>query len=187
MAKKSKPIELLDLIYENTNRATTHSWERLNHAMRAALTLAVGSGLEFALGDLAHIGSSYKSGYWLGDSDELVYNEAILNGNMTAIKSFEAWKAREPFIADGVRPAECYGTFVHGSSDRQRERLHKGASFNWKGHRVTVTSFAEDQKSLTACSYKPDKDGFRTEKVAKRFKITRDDILADRKARTETT
>ena len=188
--KRSTAIQLLDLVYENANQATGHSWERINYAMCTALELAIGAGFEFAEGGMAHIFANYKSGYWLGETSEWIYSAAIRNGNMSAIKSFEAARKREPFIADYVTATGYRSNFVHCGGRWKRERLHVGATFPWKGATVTVTSFADDQQSLTACSYKEvashPGSAYMKDKVDRRFKITRADILAERKARKVT-
>lgn len=183
----SEVIKLLDRVWKNANSATAHSWERLNHSMRDALTLAVGSGFTWKAGDMAAIASGkYNFGYWSSDSTEWIYALAIETENLTAAKSYEAWKKREAFIADDVT-FHASGGFIHTSSaNRGRERLAVGFEFQWKGLKVKVTSFSEDGSYLTACSYKPRKEGY-SEKIDKRFKITREDIFAERAERKERT
>ena len=186
--KKSQVTALLDLVWENANEAVSHSWERLNHAMRGALELAIGAGFTFESGDIAYIFQNYRSGYWLGDSDEWIYCKAIMAGNMTAIKSYEAAKGREPFITEGVDLNGGSNSYQHGGGGtRQGGRLAVGFSFNWEGQAVKVTSFAADQSYIVACSYKTvtaatglGRRGYKTEKVSKRFKITREELLRGR-------
>lgn len=180
---KSAVIRMLDIVYGNANEATGHSWERLNHAMRDALSLAIGSGLKFFKGDLTYIGKNYRSGYWRGESDEWIYCLAVTVGNMSAIQSFEQWKGREPFIATNVSPSHHHNGYLHMSGDRQKERLAVGFKFNWEGKQVTVTSFAPDSSYLTACSYKRVKgknDRYGRDKLEKRFRITRSELLQGR-------
>jgi hypothetical protein len=104
-------------------------------------------------------------------------------GNRSAIESFEACFKRTGFIADKVKLGRGGGQgFLHGSSSyRQKERLAVGSRFTWKGIEVSVTSFAEDSSYLTAFSYRGESCG--NSKTDKRFKITREDIIADRKER----
>lgn len=178
----SAAIQLLDLVWANCNKATAHSWERLNHSMRDALSLAIGAGFKFELGDIAHVLNNYRSGYWIGESDEWIYSLAVGVENATAYQSYEAAYKREPFLADDVC-FQCHGGYTHGSSvHRSRERLSVGAEFAWKGEKLTVTSFAKDQSYVNACSYKGQKY---PRKIDKRFKITRADLLAERKERKE--
>lgn len=185
MAKpaKSAVIELLDLIWSNANDGTAHSWERLNHAMRDALSLAVGAGLTFAEGDVRYILSHYHTGRWIGESDEWVYRDAVAVGNMSAVKSFEEAKGREPFIVERVNLNIHTNGYMHGGGGtRQKERLVVGAAFKWQGVDVRVTSFADDQSHIVACSYKKVKGsgGYSTEKIDKRFKITKSELLEGR-------
>ncbi len=181
--EKSDVIDLLDLVWKSANDSTGFSWERLNHGMRAALSLAVGSGFEFAEDDMKHIFSNYRSGYWLGDTTEWIYTEAIGVENNSAILSYEKLKNREPIIADGV-DGNSRSQFSHGNNvTRAKCRLFVGARFVWKGIRVTVTSFADDSSYCTACSYKKPPKGEYANKIDKRFKITRADIIAERAER----
>lgn len=174
----SSAIRLLDLVWDENQTAVAHSYERLNHAMRDALQLAIGAGFTFAAGDIKHIWESYRTSYWIGESPEWVYALAIAVGNLSAVKSFEAWKGRDAFIADDVR-LNCSGEgYLHGGpGTRQKERLAVGFTFMWRGYDVKVTSFAGDGQSLTAVSHK---ERFHEGKVDKRFTITRDAIFAER-------
>lgn len=175
---KSKPIQLLDLVWQGANGATSHSWERLNQSMCAALELAVGSGMTFRPDDFTYILNSYRTGRWIGSSTEWVYTVAIQVSNKSAIDSFESHYKRQPFIADCVRTGGARGFTHGGGGPRQRERLAVGFSFPWKGETVTVTSFAEDSSYLTACAYAGEE-----RKPAARFRITPADIKADRAER----
>lgn len=181
---KSAVIELLDLVYGNANRKTGHSWERLNHAMRDALALAIGSGFEFAEGDVAYIMGHYKSGCWIGETDEWVYADAINVGNMSAIHSYERYKGREPFFGTNVR-FRGDNTYLHLSSTRKKERLAVGVEFEWHGKKHRVTSFAADNTYVNACSYKrikrDGKWGGYDEKIDKRIRIGRDGLKANLK------
>lgn len=184
MAKAtSNVIRLLDLVWSTTNAAVGHSYERLNHAMRSALELAIGAGFEFKEGDIKHVFDNYRSGYWIGESNEWIYTDAITVGNMSAIKSFESAVGRQGFLADDVDIGVRRNTFVHLVGDRKRERLCVGASFTYRGLRLTVTSFANGSDYVNACTYVP-KDDYR-KKIDKRFKITREDIISERAERKE--
>jgi hypothetical protein len=147
---------LLDHVYNKALAGTNHSWDRINNAMRSALSIAIGAGFVFE--------------WW--------FSKCVAAANMRAIVSYESWKTRGPFIADGVDCVKC--EFSHMTSVRAKERLHVGAKFDWHGCRVTVTSMQAE--FVTACSYGT---GNETRKVKRRFKITREDIIADRAERKE--
>lgn len=184
--KKSPAIQLMDLVWEYATGEGAQGWEQYNNALRQALTLAVGSGMTLDEDDIQKVFDGYRCGRWIGESHEWVYTCAIVNGNMSAIVSYEKAVGRKGFIADQVDVAGWGAMkFVHMAGRRQRERLHVGAKFQWKGCQARVTSFAKDGESLTACSYKyvdPDAQ-YPQEKVDKRFRITRQDIIDDRAAR----
>lgn len=157
--------------------------------MHNALSLAIGSGFKFDVGDVKHVIENYRSGYWIGASDEWIYGDAVAIENGSAVASYEAWKGREGFLADDVQMYWDSDGYSHGDRlNRQRERLTVGAGFAWKGSTLKVTSFSADQSYVNACSYKKVKregSEYEREKIDKRFKITRSDLLAERKERKE--
>lgn len=170
----SPVIRLLDSVWEHTNEATTHSWDRLNRAMQAALEMAVGAGFSFAPDDIQHIMSNYRSDRWVGESIEWLYKLAIVVENNTAILSYENAVDRKPFFGKNVT-IESSLRWSHSSFiSRRKERLCVGSRFQWQEYRPTVTSFANDSSTLTACVYADRKDGAR--KIAKRFTIKHDDL-----------
>lgn len=186
-AKPQSPvIHLLDHVWKHCNDGTSHSWERLNHAMSNALSLAIGAGFAFDVGDVKHIMTNYSSGHWIGESDEWIYADAIRVANMSAVQSYEAYKNRQPFIADDVRFSMNGSSYMHGGGDRKKERLAVGFEFKHQGKKFRVTSFADDSSYVTACSYKRLKvKGFQgqdywDEKFDKRIQITREGIKLNR-------
>jgi hypothetical protein len=151
--KRSMVLRYLDDVWNHVTSGVPSSYERMNHTMDRAVRLAVGA-FEFEEGDWREIVLGYRSGYWL--RTEPMYAAAIINENASAVASIEKYLGRTPLIADGVRLCSYGGDRnVHSAGHRQKERLHVGASFRWKGEYVTVTSMGND--SAIACSYKPRK------------------------------
>lgn len=181
--KRSQVLQLLDLVWQNTNTTAGHSYERLNHAMQRAVSLAIGSGFKFEEDDMQNISKNYRSSYWF--DQETAYTQAVNSNNQSAAVSFEKWKSRAPFIADDVSYEYSRGTWLHGGGTRKRDRLAIGCTFRWQGYPVKVTSFSGTR--VVACSYKKTDDGHSTfsGNVDKIFKITREDIIADRAERKE--
>lgn len=177
MPTQSPTIHLLDHCWKQTNR---RSWEQLNHVMSAALNLAVQSGMDFNLADFGHIEKNYRPGYWL--YIESVYALAIFTENKSAIDSIEKHLERPAIIADEVSARVYQSYAMHGDNlYRNRERLFVGAKFRYGNHMPTVTSFKNGY--AVACTYKPSPSSGYSGKINKRFKITRELIIADRKAR----
>lgn len=179
--KKPKPgaaNDLLSLVWKNTNAATAHSYERLNVAMRRTLALAIGAGFKFTVADFKKL-DAFRSGYWLGADDEWCYSLAVAEGNYSAAVAWEEYNEREPIIADKVYPAPRHdGGFAHMSGTREKERLHVGCTFPWMGHdRVTVTSFNAAGAAVAVAYAAGPGD---TRKVARRFAITREAVIAAR-------
>jgi hypothetical protein len=136
--ERSQVLQLLDLVWKNSNSSIGHSWTRLNTAMRQALSLAITSGFEFTVGDMLNVFANYRSERWIGSSDEWIYGTAISCRNASAYQSFEFAKDRTPFIAE--------------TSDGARKRLAVGTELWWESELVCVTSFAKDQSYLIACT-----------------------------------
>lgn len=174
---RSQVVKFLDSVW-NAKVGVPHSWERINHAMREALQLAI-CRFQFEPDDFNAVENGYGSGYWF--DKEASYALAVICDNRSACESCEKMIGRGPIIADNVR-LRPYGDHggVHVVGDRQSCRLHVGCSFHWNGEQVTVTSFRGS--AAIACAYNPDTYTFR-KKVRKRFTITRDDVIADRAER----
>lgn len=171
---KSAVVRLLDLTWANANTEIGHSYERLNHAMRESLSMAIETGFRFAKNDVRFIIQNYRSGYWIGESTEWIYADAIRIGNASAYTSYEQWCGRTPMIADDVKLPLHHSAFKHLETGRRKQcRLAVGFSFPYHGRAVTVTSFKEDH--VVACAYRPG-----TNKVARRHKITREDLINNR-------
>ena len=174
----SAPIQLLTLVWKNTNTVLAHSWRRLNSSMQDALSLAIRAGMRFESSDFEYIAENFRFGYWGGRSDgymfgERYYRSACNEPNKSACQAFEEWRDREPFIADNVNT----GRYWRNSKTLSRSRLAIGFEFYWNGETVTVTSFSIDGSYLSACSYqeKP-KDEYAPAKIKHRYKITVRDL-----------
>ncbi len=168
----SSALKLIKLVWNNASRK---SWPTFNHAMQDAVSLAIKSGMEFGVDDFKTIFDTMRGWKWFVSEGnvygEWMYRLAVESKNASACRSFEAWKGRKPFIVDG-------------------QRLHVRCPFNWQGIPVKVTSFAEDQSYVTACSYRKETRGdshylYETGTVDKRYKITHEDIREWSKLRRE--
>ncbi len=185
--KKSPAIQLIDIVWRCEGHQMEHSWRRRNSVMQDVLKLAIIAGLQFNPEDFEIIASSARDGgfdfgFWggaighmLGESfyflactgKEYSYQQSKPFGpNLSACRSFEAWRKRPPFIL--ITP-EC-------ASGR---RLAVDSKFIWKGQEVTCTSFGELGDSITACSYK-DVVHARVS-IDKRYKITIAELRAHNK------
>ncbi len=182
--RTSAPTALLQLVWDNAQSATSHSWERTNTAMRKALALTIGAGFAFTKADFEGL-AKFRPGYWIGESEEWCYSMAVAEGNYSAADAFEEWMGREAIIADDVRPAERHDSYAHKSGDRAKERLHVGCYFEWRGEKVKVTSFT-DKGAAVAVAYQPATGPYdRESKVKKRFTITRELVIEDRAERKQ--
>ena len=173
--KKASPArQLMALVWNETNRGMAHSWSRLNHAMSAAVVLACQAGFKFDEDDFAIIAKSYNMYRWGGNDGHMLgehfYTVAVKTKNLSACKSFEAWKKRKPFLYEG-------------------DRLALQSTLNWNEHvqhSLKVTSFSECGTYLTACSYDRERKtcglsghAYYTETLKHRVKITCDELHAE--------
>lgn len=144
----SSAVQLLQMVWKHSQSATGHSWLKLNHAMAAALNLAIRSGMEFSVGDFEEIAKRFRSGYW--HSPENSYRTAVLYRNSSAYLALENRLGRKPFIVKGASISTHTGD---GPCGQGLARLILGAEFVWSRERVTVTSFNDKAQSFVACSY----------------------------------
>ena len=180
-SQDSPALALLRHVWDHALKSGGPSWRRLNSAMHTALRLAIESGMEFAIDDFGTAFKEFRGGYWNGyatDECEQYYAWAVAVGNTSAVKAFEAWADRQPFLVD------TSGTFRSHSSP---VRATVGTLFKYGTEWVRITSF--DTDCLIACTYKESKDehGYRRNKIARRYRITHKDIYADRAVRKAAT
>ena len=190
--KLSHAYQFLKFVWDNCGAATRGaSCDRLNQSMRDALNLAISSGMAFAEEDFTTFHTEFRGHYWFGNNGgnmtgESFYRHALVFDNQLAVKSFERWKKRPPFIVDSIYGERDFrsGHFHPHASGR----LALGFRFPWQGLLVTVTSFADDGQSLTACFYEWQASEERY-KVGRRFRITQEALKAEmthrRKAKKE--
>lgn len=148
MGKVSPVQKVLGTLYRESMKATGHSWTRLNGVLRGAMRGLIQAGVVFQINDVAKALSTYSGDYW--NSAESWYSSACGSehadggGNLSAAKAIEKYFGRTPFLwAERTKTAG---------------RLCVGSQFTWEGERVTVTSFDDKAKSLTACSYTDERD-----------------------------
>lgn len=176
MKQDSAPIQLLQLIWDNARMASGDSWRSYNAALSNGLSLAIRSGMKFEKGDFKKISERYRPEYWMGlgsDGGEGYFGMAVVNDNISAAVSFEAWKAREPFIWKGIRASD-------GQSFEGSRRLFVGAWFQWQSEQVCVTKFDNEKDTIRACSYVQEKGKpyhWSRSKVFHRFAIKRSELL----------
>lgn len=141
MDSNSPGLAFLSHVWYNACQATRFSWRKYNSALRGALWLAVESGMRFQLDDFSYISRHYRPGYWMENVEDS-YSRLVHSRNLSAIRSFEKWIGRKPFIADNLWYPRCV-----------RGRLCVGARFPWKEEQVVVTSFGRDGTYLIACTH----------------------------------
>ena len=199
-ALESPAVMLLRLVWDEAQKASPMSWGRLNHAMAQALSLVIGAGMQFRVTDFAIVETEFGFGYWSGSDNthnfgERFYSSAIRNGNLSACHAWEQYRNRPPFIANDVR-ADGGSGYVHASAFMSsRSRLGLGFTFPWHDCAPTVTSFAADGSSLTACTYREKPSAtecatcghlpymYERTKIASRFTITPADLRREHKAK----
>ena len=175
----SPAMTLLRHVWRHAGEVGSHSWERVNHAMRTALGLAIGANLRFEPGDLRICVENFFWSYWVGEDGEWAYTLAIEAGNSSAWQVYEADFGRTPYIADDVDFASGgggpTGDRLTKAWGRKRSRLAVGFRFPWDGHMPKVTSFNDTDGFVVACVYDSTATG---QKITQRYKITHADLRA---------
>jgi hypothetical protein len=181
-ATHSPAMAFLAHAYAHRSRAVQASGRRTKEGMRQTLLLAIQLGLPFALNDFTWLMSQQRRSYydtspfWFSDyitintsknCGEEFYTAAVQHTHTTACQSFEAWKGRKPFFAQGTR-------------------LSLGAALRWERLPTFVTSFDDTHGTLTTCSYAQVRDHYRHGRtiaaghgpIQHRFTITHADLAA---------
>jgi hypothetical protein len=150
-------------VWQKSQQATSFAYIRINQSMHEAVMLAITSGMKFGLTDFNRFFESFRAGYWIGCTHEMFYKAAVETGNMSACHAYEYWQERKPFIIDD-------------------KRVFVGHTFQWNDQKVRCSSIKQDH--IIACAYKlvQDKNKHWTEKLVKRYRITRADVSSAKKA-----
>jgi len=141
--------EYIEHAWQHTPRSSSD--QRRTHAVSSSLRNAIRAGMRFEPDDFKRIDKGIGMGWIVGaEGLDPIYSLACgserATANPSAVAALEKFLGRHPFL--------------WAEKSKTAERLRVGSDFTWKGHRVCVTSFARDQKSLVACCYKnwrPDK------------------------------
>lgn len=158
----SPVIQLLRVLYDHTGTSGNKSGDNLfNSVMRDGFSLAVKARMQFGVDDIATIMRDMDGGDY-GVGNEYAYGALVQSGNASAFKSWEKWSKRTPWLWVG-------------------ERLYEGAKLRWLGRDCKVTSIRDKEDTIIACAYRREKRGsgsytYETDKVEKRFTITRKDL-----------
>lgn len=144
-------IQLLAIVWNHGNK---DSWDTINSSMRSALSLAIGSGLEFKADDFDHMKKAFRSNRWIGACSEWIYRDAILVKNRSCIKAFEEYTGRKPFFGNEVQASANHCQYLHLNSIlRARERLATGFYMDIGSVRWHVSSFNDDGGTIRLCRY----------------------------------
>jgi len=127
IADISGPERLVQAVRGPSRR---RSWRFLNSALHHAMRIAIELHMEFYPDDYERIYSSQDGHFWLHTEGH--YTRAVTESNLSAARSIEQWRGREPFIWHG-------------------KRLYVGAQFEWEGMTAKVTSFNDAEGYLVAC------------------------------------
>ena len=185
--RTSDARRVYDLIMRDCMATTAWSLERIGRIRRESIVLVIAAGLRCEPEDFSEWGL-----------DEYYYALALVENNIQACQAFEKAAKRPPFIAARADAGGAYPRFAHYASSRKNTRLAVGSRFRWQGEEVKVTSFAKDGTHLVACSYK-DKEcvicdrchrclhGGGPDKINRRYKITPEQLRAERKRQKEET
>ncbi len=181
--EESYPIRMLTMLdhgHYGPQRAGPH---RMNHAWAQTLIAAIESGMRFEPEDFGKIYCYFNGREWMGRGNgrgERFYWHAVGFRNVSACRSFENWRGRQPFIVDGVTSYSC-GLWT-GHDFRRRDRATVGCVFEWQGKHVTVASFAEDGESMAAVHREWNGKRYA---IAHRFKITHAGLRKAHRVRKE--
>lgn len=121
---------------------------RAGYGVKAAIEACVESRMPFALGDFIAIENSKSLVDWHGAEDhgiESMYRWLIDQKHESAIRSFEAWLGRKPFVVCGRRIA--VGDAFHWGSRRKRGgTMFKVSSFDDEKHTLRANTYHHEDR-----------------------------------------
>lgn len=202
----SPALELLQATWNGCNSGGWWSWRNYNARLRDTIHLAVRGRFRFDLEDFTFIDEHFRPGFWLTWHEGL-YGEAIRYQNQSCIAALEHYLKRDPFIIQSggyyrgdwrlhvgctlywvVPPTEkmrrlikLFRDPVMFSSDNMSEHDSLWLDEAWRNtpKPCRVSSF-DDQNRLVLCWRRDPQQYGRPERV---FRVTRQEFLAERKAR----
>ncbi len=163
------------VIWKESLKGIGKSWEVLNRSMQNAMNLAITSGFKFAPSDLDCL-EKFNPGRWFDGEGH--YRSAVSSRNVSACIAIENYCGRVAFIVDYVN-----GAGYRRVDNVSRGRVCVGSEFHWAGEQVTVTSIGTD--SFIACSYWGKTVSTERAKIKRRYTVTKQDIVNERKARKD--
>lgn len=129
--KDSPALQLVRLVFTEGQKATGHSWTRLNQALYQAAKVAIEGGLRFDLEDFTSFYAKMRAEYWIGAHPDGLYAAACKVGNLSACRAYEHHYGFCPYELDG-------------------QRVFVGHDFMWKGERVICTSIHKDHMCVVS-------------------------------------
>ena len=208
--QQSPAVKLIQLAWDYSCSGVSHSWQVYNHAVADAARLAAES-FRWDKGDLDIVSAIHNSrrgiDISLGEHGyERLYTVAVKSGNMTFCEEYERWRGREPIIADGANRRQRDRLCVGSQFEWQGEIVtvtsfaKDGAAVACSYHPAKSTATDEEfgvwlkradiivtnqtdqgARSLRAICDRDYRGSPRL--IAKRFRITREAVVADRTVR----
>lgn len=126
---------------------------RFNDGLFAVMKAAIESHVPFDESDVEDFFGLFRAAVWL-NADRL-YTLAVKQRHVSACRSIEHYLGRKPWLVNG-------------------QRLAVGSGLTWEGETCKVTSFNDANDTFIACSYKRRAHRDETDKVNRRFTVTRE-------------
>lgn len=152
----SPAVRLMTLVHDHALTSGNRRGDNLfNTCMARALELVIEARMEFGIDDVATIAKLDD-----GILNEWRYSALVKSGNISACKSWEKTRRREPWRW-------------------QKARLHQGARLPWAGRDCKITTIDDRGGRIIACAYKKiqgERFEDRETVIEKRFTITREEL-----------
>lgn len=190
------------------NSIPRRSWRNRNAAMHRAMDIAITSGMPFDAGDIQQIARDYKIHYWGGDCEGF-YScavEAQSGANITAAIAFEQWFKRPAYLwPERTKNPErlCVGSrftwqghlvtvtsfaddgqsliacTYKDASDSQDDEVGR-VQYAFREYR-RIEAISRSEEGHVMVRFSP-KTADQSRSIARRFKVTHDELTAARKA-----
>lgn len=164
--------DLFKILFDHSHPPSTFSYRKLNATLRKGLLLAIESEMRFEKDDIKKIYEDFSGVFWFGTDGEDLFTAACIAGNRTAASSFLAWKGRKRFVWPRKKSVGITQKF-----ESKLDLLHFNRVFTWNDELVRVTSFNDEEGTVTVCSYRSSMADYNA-KILHRYTLVPGDLKA---------
>jgi hypothetical protein len=145
MPPRERSSHVLTMLTYLVDKSVKASDRKLGYAVELGIKALVKARVKFQRDDFEAIARNKYLRLWCAceDNGESLYSFLIKQANESALKSFESWKGRKPFVICGTRVH--LGAVFHWGGGGKNGTMFKVTTFDDEAHTMTVRSWRHEQ------------------------------------------